>query len=112
MNNQASVKDARTTDPYLDRRSGEDRRQAYDLETGAFIPEMKRDGIASSTKGLKTNRDGSVDLFFGPKTPKGKESNYVPTAEGKKYFLLFRFYGPEPAVYEKSWKLNDFELIK
>ena len=85
---------------------------AYDLETGAFIPEMARDGIASSTKGLQGNEDGSVDIFFGPKAPKGKESNYVPTADGKKYFLLFRFYGPEPAVYDKSWKLNDFELIK
>ena len=85
---------------------------AYDLKTGAFIPEMARDGIASSTKGLQGNEDGSVDIFFGPKAPKGKESNYVPTADGKKYFLLFRFYGPEPAVYDKSWKLDDFELIK
>ena len=85
---------------------------AYDLETGAFIPEMERDGIASSTKGLQVNADGSVDVYFGPKAPKGKESNYVPTADGKKFFLLFRFYGPEPAVFDKSWKLNDFELIK
>jgi len=58
------------------------------------------------------NKDGSVDLFFGPKTPAAKASNYVPTADGKKYFLLFRLYGPEPAVYDKSWKLNDFELTK
>jgi hypothetical protein len=78
----------------------------------AFIVDQERDGIASSTKGLKVNADGSVDLFFGPKAPEGREPHYVPTADGKKYFLLFRFYGPEPAVYDKSWKLNDFELIK
>lgn len=84
---------------------------AYDLETGAFIPEMERDGIASSTKGIQTNQDGSVDIYFGPEAPKGQESNYVPTANGKRYFLLFRFYGPEPAVFDKSWKLNDFEPI-
>ena len=84
----------------------------YDLETGAFVPEMERDGIASTTKGIQENADGSFDLFFGPKAPKGKESNYVPTADGKKYFLLFRFYGPEPAVFDQSWILNDFELIK
>lgn len=85
---------------------------AYDLETGAFIPEMERDGIASSTKGLQVHDDGSVDLYFGPKPIEGKASNHVPTAEGKRFFLLFRFYGPEPAVFDKSWKLNDFELIK
>ena len=56
--------------------------------------------------------DGSVDIYFGPEAPVGKESNFVPTAKGKRYFLLFRFYGPEPAVYDGSWKLNDFELIK
>ena len=31
VENQKS-KESRTSDPYLDRRSGEDRRQAYDLE--------------------------------------------------------------------------------
>ena len=83
---------------------------AYDLETGAFIPEMERDGIASSTAGVESNADGSVDVYFGPTAPEGKEANFVPTADGRKYFLLFRFYGPEPAVFDKSWKLNNFEL--
>jgi hypothetical protein len=32
MNIEASIKDARINAPFLDRRSGEDRRQAYDLE--------------------------------------------------------------------------------
>ena len=32
MITEANLKDARTTDPYLDRRCGEDRRQAYDLD--------------------------------------------------------------------------------
>ena len=32
MNTEASLKEERTNDPYLDRRSGEDRRQAYDLD--------------------------------------------------------------------------------
>ena len=32
MITEASINDARINDPYLDRRSGEDRRQAYDLD--------------------------------------------------------------------------------
>lgn len=85
---------------------------AYDLETGAFIPQMKRDGIASSTAGIETNTDGSVDVYFGPTPPEGKEANFVPTADGKRFFVLFRFYGPEPAVFDKSWKLESFEMLK
>lgn len=84
---------------------------AYDLETGAFIKNVDRDGIASSTEGLQVNQDGSVDIYFGPTAPAGKESNFVPTQDGRRYFLLFRFYGPEPAVFDKSWKLNNFEPI-
>ncbi|HTO97286.1 MAG TPA: DUF1214 domain-containing protein [Myxococcales bacterium] len=29
--------------------------------------------------GLVTNADGSVDLFFGPKAPRGFENNWIPT---------------------------------
>jgi len=32
MHYAANIKDARTNDPFLDRRSGEDRRQAYELD--------------------------------------------------------------------------------
>ena len=32
MITDANIKDARINDPYLDRRSGADRRQAYDLD--------------------------------------------------------------------------------
>jgi hypothetical protein len=54
-----------------------------------------------------TDEDGSVTLYIGPKAPRGKEGNWIPTAEGRKFFLLFRFYGPEPAALDKSWQLND-----
>jgi hypothetical protein len=30
----------------------------------------------------------------------------------KRFFLLFRFYGPERAVFDKSWQLSDIEEIK
>lgn len=83
----------------------------YDLQTAAFAIGVEREGIASSTFGLKTNADGSIDLYFGPKAPAGKESNWVPTVEGRKFFLAFRFYGPKAAMFDKSWQLNDVEKL-
>lgn len=85
---------------------------AHNLETAAWIIETPKLGVASSDKGLQKNNDGSVDVYFGPKAPKGKEVNWVPTKAGEKFFLLFRFYGPEPEALDKSWQLNDLERLK
>ena len=60
----------------------------------------------------EVNADGSVDVFFGPKAPKGKEKNWVPTHPEKGFFVVFRFYGPLEGYIEKTWVLNDLELVK
>ena len=54
---------------------------------------------------------GIFDIYFSAKPPKGKEANWVLTESGKDFFLFFRLYGPEKAVWDKSWKLNDLEKI-
>ena len=84
----------------------------YDLKTAAWIREMPKVGIDSNRKDLVKNVDGSVDVYFGPKAPEGKEGNWIPTAPGGRFMLLFRFYGPEPAVFDGSFELNDVELVK
>ena len=84
---------------------------AYDLETACFIRQSARVGI-SSFEQPQTNADGSVDVYLGPQSPIGKESNWLPTEEGKDYMLLFRFYGPEESLLDTSWKLNDIVEVK
>ena len=44
----------------------------YDFATHCLIRDVARAGLASDTPGLKTNADGSVDLYFGPADP-GRE---------------------------------------
>ncbi|MDM0045989.1 DUF1214 domain-containing protein [Variovorax dokdonensis] len=41
------------------------------------------------------NADGTVDVYFGPKAPAGKASNWVQTNPGGKFEVLFRLYGPQ-----------------
>ncbi|HZV46098.1 MAG TPA: DUF1214 domain-containing protein [Thermodesulfovibrionales bacterium] len=65
-----------------------------------------------SRENPKANADGSVDVFFGPKAPKGMEKNWVPTNPDKGFFLVFRFYGPTEGFIDKSWVANDLELVK
>jgi hypothetical protein len=85
---------------------------AYDLETASYIRDVAKGSIDSNQKQLQKNADGSVDIYFGPKPPKGRESNWLPTDPERRFFLLFRFYGPEPALYTGSFELNNIELVK
>ncbi|MDJ0521595.1 MAG: DUF1254 domain-containing protein [Planctomycetota bacterium] len=66
----------------------------------------------SSRMKLQVNDDGSVDLYFGPTAPKGKESNWVKTLPGKGWFTYFRLYAPTKEFFDRSWVLNDIERVK
>lgn len=84
---------------------------AYDRETHAMIRNMPRASVASTTTGVIKNADGTVDIYFGPKAPQGKEANWVPTDPKRRFELLFRLYGPEKAFFDKTWKLPDVESL-
>ena len=80
---------------------------AYDPTTRSLL-----DAGGNSNKSVgnrsdpEVNADGSIDVYFGPKAPKGKENNWVPTNPEKGFFLVVRFYGPEEGIIDKTWKLN------
>ncbi len=61
---------------------------------------------------LITNADGSVDLYFGPSAPAGKEANWTQTIPGKGWFVLLRLYGPLDPWFDKTWRPGEFELVK
>lgn len=84
----------------------------YDRTTHALIREMPHAGRSSQSPGLQVNADGSVDLYFGPKVPSGKESNWTPTDPNGEFEILFRFYGPLPSLFDKTWVLPDVERVK
>lgn len=85
----------------------------YSRQTNAFIQgDNNRVGSSSyDAATLEWHADGSVDLFFGPEAPAGKAANWIPTA-GEDFFLIFRFYGPEEALFAKTWRLPDVEEVR
>jgi hypothetical protein len=85
---------------------------AYDRETHALIRGMSRQSLASNDTKVQKNADGSVDVYFGPKSPAGKQSNWVPTDPKRQFELLFRCYGPKKELFDKVWKLPDVEEVK
>lgn len=83
----------------------------YDRATHALIRDQKWSSRSSHTPGLQKNADGSVDVYFGPEAPAGKESNWVPTKADGGFEVLFRLYGPEKRFFDKEWKLPDVEKV-
>jgi len=43
-------------------------------------------------------------VWFGPKAPKGREVNWVPTDPKGRLEVLFRIYGPEQSFFDKVWQ--------
>jgi len=82
----------------------------YDNSTHALVREVDHFSRASNTPGIKSNADGSVDLFLGPVAPAGKEENWIPTKPGSRFEVLFRLYGPEKALFDKTWTLPDIAV--
>jgi hypothetical protein len=84
---------------------------AYGRDTHALIKNMPRASRSSQISEMQKNADGSIDVYFGPKAPTGKESNWVPTDPARKFELMARFYGPKKEFFDKVWKLSDAEKV-
>lgn len=78
-----------------------------ELQTDQLYPSKN-----SARGGFETNDDGSVDLYFGPKAPAGKEANWTQTVPDKGWFTLLRVYGPLEPWFDKTWKPGEFELVE
>ncbi|MGY8682822.1 DUF1214 domain-containing protein [Bradyrhizobium sp. CCGUVB23] len=82
----------------------------YDNQTRSMLQtDQEFPAVGSLTKGLLVNADGSVDVYFGPKAPAGKENNWVRTVPGKGWSTLLRLYGPLEAWFDKSWRPGEIE---
>ena len=78
---------------------------------GEYMDVVGRLSLASTDEGVVKNPDGSVDVYFGPTAPQGHESNWVQTEPGKRWFIMFRFYGAKLAAFDKSWSMGDIETL-
>jgi hypothetical protein len=85
----------------------------YDTATRSMIQNPSNDSARSSLDKLKSNGDGSVDLYFGPtgSAPAGLQANWIETVPDKGFYPMMRFYSPKAALFDGTWKLSDIELV-
>ena len=85
----------------------------YDTQTRSILQTDQRDTALSSDSGtVTTNADGSVDAYFAPTAPAGKESNWIQTMPGKGWFTILRLYGALEPWFDKTWRPGEIELVK
>ncbi|MFB3115698.1 MAG: DUF1254 domain-containing protein [Nitrospirales bacterium] len=78
-----------------------------ELQTGNPFPSLN-----NKRNAIEENPDGSVDVYFGPRAPEGKESNWIETVPGKSWFVILRLYGPLEPWFDKTWRPGEIELVE
>ncbi len=62
---------------------------------------------------VKTNGDGSVDIYFGPTKPAAATAeNWIQTIPDRALLIAVRLYGSGMAFYDQTWKPDDVVKIK
>ena len=83
----------------------------YHNLTRYLIQNGKEIADKSSRGDITKNKDGSVDIYFGPTAPKGMEKNWIKTVPDEAWFAYFRLYGPLQEFFDRSWVLPDIEKL-
>ena len=77
----------------------------YDNQTRSMLQtDDPHPSIGSQNPGIKANPDTSVDVYFGPTPPPGRESNWMQTWPGKGWSVILRLYGPLQPWFDKTWR--------
>lgn len=85
---------------------------AYSNQTRSMLQtDQQFPSVSSQTKGILVNPDGSVDVYFGPVAPVGKEMNWIQTAPGQGWNILLRLYGPLKPWFDKTWRPGEIEQV-
>lgn len=83
----------------------------YDNQTRSMLQtDQQFPSVSSQDKDIQVNPDGSVDLYFGPKAPTGREGNWIQTIPGKGWNTLLRLYGALEPWFDKTWRPGEIEL--
>jgi hypothetical protein len=83
-------------------------------EQRAFFVEnpIKRYAIGDRTKGLKTNPDGSLEIYMQQQSPgKELESNWLPTPPGV-FRVTFRAYQPKEPILKGEYWLPGIQRVE
>lgn len=84
---------------------------AYHPDTRSLLQNGMPKPSVSSLDNPDVNADGSVDIWFSPNAPKGKENNWIKTLPNEGWSILIRLYGPLEPYFNDEWKPDDIVKV-
>jgi len=86
---------------------------AYNVTDGTMVEAPQLMPSLNGFNNVATNKDGSVDLWFGPHLPAGAPaSNWIQTVSGRNFLVALRLYGTGVEFFDQSWKPDDVVKVK
>lgn len=86
---------------------------AYHITDGTMIAAPQLLPSINGMNNVKTNEDGSVDLYFGPEKPAAApDSNWIQTVKGRAFLVTIRLYGTGVEFFDQTWKPDDVVKVK
>ena len=86
---------------------------AYNITDGT-MPETEQ--LLPSTNGyydVPQSKDGSIEIWFGPKQPEGiADSAFIQTVPNRHFLVALRLYGSGVEFYDQTWKPDDVVKVK
>jgi hypothetical protein len=85
----------------------------YNITDGTMPETSQRFPGVNGYDNLVKNKDGSIDLYFGPTKPEGApESNWIQSIEGRDWLVGLRIYGSGVEFFDQTWKPGDVVKLK
>ena len=84
---------------------------AYHPDTRSLLQNGQAKPSVSSYDKPDVNPDGSVEIWFAPQAPPGRERNWIRTRPGEGWEILLRLYGPLEPYFDKTWRPDDIVKV-
>ncbi len=75
----------------------------YNIQTWLIANPYGKYSVGSN-KGIKYNKDGSLDVYVQPTPPAGHQSNWLPSPPNTPFILILRMYGPRSNVVAGAYQ--------
>ncbi len=85
----------------------------YNITDGTMPETSQRFPGLNGFDNTVKNKDGSIDLYFGPTKPAGApDTNWIQTIDGRSFIAAIRIYGSAVEFFDQTWKPDDVVKIK
>lgn len=86
---------------------------AYNITDGTMPETAQLLPSINAFNKVKTNNDGSVDLYFGATKPaEAADSNWIQTVPDRNFLATVRLYGTGTEFFDQTWKPDDLVKVK